>query len=90
MRVDQFLKVSCLVKHRTEAKKACDLSVVKVNGQVAKASREIRVGDIITVNSESRFLELEILDVPPKQVSKKDAKALYRIRHDEHKRLLDF
>ena len=90
MRIDQFLKVSCLVKHRTEAKKACDLGVVKLNGQVVKASKEVRTGDIITVDSESRFLELEILDIPPKQASKKESKALYRIIHDEHKKLLDF
>lgn len=90
MRVDQFLKVSCLVRHRTEAKKACELGVVKVNRQLVKASKDVRTGDIITVDSESRFLELEILDIPPKQVSKKKAKELYRIIHDEHRKLLDF
>ncbi|UCE17829.1 MAG: RNA-binding S4 domain-containing protein [Gemmatimonadota bacterium] len=90
MRVDQFLKTSCLVKHRTEAKKACDLGVVTVNGRPVKASKDVRPGDIISVNSDSRFLEMEILDIPPKQVSKKEAKKLYRIIHDEHKKLLDF
>ena len=90
MRVDQFLKVCCLVKHRTEAKKACDVGVVKVNGKVVKASKEVRLGDIITVDSESRFLEFEILDIPPKHVSKKEAKELYRVIHDEHRKLLDF
>ena len=90
MRVDQFLKVACLVKHRTEAKKACALGVVSVNGQVTKASKDIRVGDIITVDSESRFLELEILDIPIKHVSKKEARELYRIVHDEHRKLFDF
>ncbi|MFQ6091278.1 MAG: RNA-binding S4 domain-containing protein [bacterium] len=90
MRLDQFLKVCCLVKHRTEAKKACDLGVVKVNGQVAKASKEVRTGHIITVDSESRFLELEILAIPPGNVSKKDARELYRIIKDEHRKLFDF
>ena len=90
MRVDQFLKVCCLVKHRTEAKKACDIGVVRVNGKAVKASKEVRVGDIITVDSESRFLEFKILDIPPKQASKKEARELYRIIHDKHRKLLDF
>ena len=90
MRIDQYLKVCCLVKHRSEAKKACDAGVVKINGRIAKASKEIRIGDIITVDSEARFLEMEILDIPPKQVSKKEAGELYRTIHDEHRRLLDF
>lgn len=90
MRLDQYLKVCCLVKHRTEAKKACDAGVVRVNGRAAKASKEVRSGDIITVDSEVRFLELEILEIPCKQVSKKEARDLYRTIHDEHKKLLDF
>lgn len=90
MRIDQFLKICCLVKHRTESKKACDLGAIKVNGEVAKASKEVHVGHIITVDTESRFLELEILAVPPKHVSKKEAKKLYRVIHDEHRKLFDF
>ena len=90
MRVDKYIKACCLVKHRSEAKKACDLGVVKINGQSVKASREVRPGDVLTVDSESRLLELEILEVPSSQVSKKQAKDLYRTIHDEHKRLMDF
>lgn len=90
MRIDQYLKICCLVKHRTEAKKACDVGIVKVNGHAAKASKEVRIGDIITVDSEARFLELEILDIPPRQVSKKEARELYRTLHDEHRKLFDF
>ena len=90
MRLDQYVKVCCLVKHRTEAKKACDAGFIRVNGRLAKASKEIQAGDIVTVDSQVRFLELEILDVPPQQVSKAKAKELYRIIRDEHKKLLDF
>lgn len=90
MRLDQYLKVCCVVKHRTESKKACDLGLVKVNGQAAKAGKEIRIGDIITVDSESRCIELEILRVPPRQVSRTEATNLYRLIRDEHKELLDF
>lgn len=90
VRLDQYLKVCCLVKHRSEAKKACDLGLVKVNGHVAKAGREVRTGDIIIVDSPTRFVELEILGVPDKQVARREAAELYRILSDEHKKLLDF
>ncbi len=90
MRLDQYLKTCCLVKHRSEAKKACDLGLVKVNDHAAKASKEVRSGDIITIDSETRSVKLEILLVPPGQVSRKEAVELCRVIHDEHKKLLDF
>lgn len=90
MRLDQFLKACCVVKHRTEAKRACEKGVVTVNGRVAKASREMRCGDTITVDSESRLLELQVLGIPPKNVSKKEARDFYHVIRDEDRRLFDF
>ena len=47
MRLDKFLKVSRLIKRRTVANEACDAGRVLVNGKVAKASLNVKVGDII-------------------------------------------
>ena len=49
MRLDKFLKVSCLIKRRTVANEACDAGRVSVNGQTAKASVKVKVGDIIEI-----------------------------------------
>ena len=47
MRLDKFLKVSRLIKRRTVANEACDAGRVTVNGKVAKASSQVKEGDII-------------------------------------------
>ena len=49
MRLDKFLKVSRLIKRRTVANEACDAGRVSVNGKPAKASAEVKAGDIITI-----------------------------------------
>ena len=49
MRLDKFLKVSRIIKRRTVANSACDSEHVKVNGRAAKASYEVKVGDIIEI-----------------------------------------
>ena len=50
MRLDKFLKVSRLIKRRTVAAEACDAGRVSVNGQAAKAGKEIKVGDTIAIS----------------------------------------
>ena len=49
MRLDKFLKVSRLIKRRTVANEACDAGRVTVNGRPAKASVNVKVGDIIEI-----------------------------------------
>lgn len=49
MRLDKFLKVSRLIKRRTVANEACDAGRVSVNGKPAKASVNVKVGDIIEI-----------------------------------------
>ena len=49
MRLDKYLKVSRLIKRRTVANEACDAGRVNVNGKVAKASQEVKVGDVISI-----------------------------------------
>ena len=77
MRLDKYLKVSRLIKRRTVANEACDEDCITVNGRQAKASYQVKVGDIIEMNLGRRNLKVEVLSVED-NVSKADAAALYR------------
>lgn len=77
MRLDKFLKVSRLIKRRTVANEACDNARVTVNGRPAKASYDVKVGDIIRIAFGSRILAVEVLAVA-EAVRKDDASAMYR------------
>ena len=77
MRLDKFLKVSRLIKRRTVANEACDNARVTVNGRPAKASYDVKVGDVIRIAFGSRILAVEVLAVA-EAVRKDDASAMYR------------
>ncbi len=77
MRLDKFLKVSRLIKRRTVANEACDGGRVSVNGAPAKASRDVKVGDVIEIRFGERVTKVEVLSVA-EAVSKADAPATYR------------
>ncbi len=77
MRLDKFLKVSRLIKRRTVANEACDGGRVRVNGATAKASRDVKPGDVIEIQFGERTTRVEVLSVA-ETVSKADAPALYR------------
>ena len=77
MRLDKFLRVSRLIKRRTVANEACDNARVTVNGRPAKASYDVKVGDIIRIAFGSRTLAVEVLAVA-EAVRKDDASAMYR------------
>ena len=70
MRLDKFLKVSRLIKRRTVANEACDAGRVTVNGQVAKASVKVKVGDVIEIQFGTRTVKIEVLDI--RDTTKKD------------------
>ncbi len=70
MRLDKFLKVSRLIKRRTVANEACDAGRVSVNGQVAKASVKVKVGDIIEIQFGTKTVKVEVLDI--RDTTKKD------------------
>ena len=77
MRLDKFLKVSRLIKRRTVANEACDAGRVLVNGKTAKASLNVKSGDIIEIAFGNKSVKAEILDV--KYTAKKEeAKELFR------------
>jgi ribosomal 50S subunit-recycling heat shock protein len=77
MRLDKFLKVSRLIKRRTVANEACDAGRVLVNGKVAKASQNVKTGDVIEIQFGTRTVKAEVLDVQ-ETVKKEEAKELYR------------
>lgn len=77
MRLDKFLKVSRLIKRRTVANDACDAGRVMINGKVAKASQNVKEGDIIEIAFGTKAVKVEVLDVL-ETVRKEEAKELYR------------
>ena len=76
MRLDKYLKVSRLIKRRTVANEACDAEKVSVNGKPARASYEVKEGDIIEINIGAKPLKVRVLDVK-EYTKKEDAAALY-------------
>lgn len=78
MRLDKYLKVARLIKRRTVANEACDAGRVLVNGKVARASYDVKVGDRVVLTLGTRQLQVEIVSVQ-ETVSKNDAALLYRI-----------
>ncbi len=77
MRLDKYLKVSRLIKRRTVANEACDNERVTVNGKPAKASYEVKVGDVISIRFGQKTLTVEVLSVVP-HAGKDEAAGLYR------------
>lgn len=77
MRLDKFLKVSRLIKRRTVANEACDAGRVLVNEKPAKASLNVKTGDIIEIQFGTKSVKVEVLDVQ-ETVKKDEAKELYR------------
>lgn len=78
MRLDKYLKVSRIIKRRTVANDACDAEHVTVNGKAARASYDVKPGDIIEVTFGQRSLKVRVLDV--KEVAaKNDAASLYEV-----------
>ncbi len=79
MRLDKFLKVSRLIKRRTVANEVSDKGRILVNGTVAKPSKQLKVGDIIQIDSAQRPIKAKILVVPTGNVSVQESSTLYEI-----------
>ena len=77
MRLDKYLKVSRLIKRRTVANEACDGERVSVNGRTAKASYDVKPGDVLEIRFGQRTLKVEVLGVS-EHATKADAPAMYR------------
>lgn len=78
MRLDKYLKVSRLIKRRTVANEACDADKVTVNGKTARASYDVKVGDIIEINMGKTPLKVKVMEVV-EVVGKDGADHLYQV-----------
>ncbi len=77
MRLDKYLKISRLIKRRTVANEACDAGRVLVNGKTAKASVNVKVGDVIEIQFGTKSVKVEVLDIQ-ETMKKDEAKELYK------------
>ena len=73
MRLDKYLKVSRLIKRRTVANDACDTEKITVNGKTAKASYNVKTGDLITISFGSKSVTVRVLEI--KDTTKKTESA---------------
>lgn len=78
MRLDKYLKVSRIIKRRTVANEACDAGRVEVNGKVARASYDVKIGDVIKVSLGQQERSFEVVEVS-EHALKEDASKMYKI-----------
>ena len=84
MRLDKYLKVSRLIKRRTLAKEASDADRVLVNGKAAKPSKEVQVGDIITIIFGKKIVDVKIIRLI-ESTKKEDALLMYELVSEKEK-----
>lgn len=77
MRLDKYLKVSRIIKRRTVANEACDAGRVEVNGKPARASYDVKLGDLIKITMGARPVTVEVLDLS-EHATKDSAASMYR------------
>lgn len=78
MRLDKYLKVSRLIKRRTVANEACDAGRVSINGKPAKASANVKVGDVLEIQFGNKAVKAEILSIQ-ETVKKEEAAQMYQL-----------
>lgn len=83
MRLDLFLKWSRVILRRTLAKETCDAGRVMVNGQEARAGREVHVGDTISVRMPRRQLTFRVRSIPSQPPSKEGAREMIEFVESE-------
>ena len=80
MRLDKFLKVSRIIKRRTVANEACDAGRVLANGKVARASYDVKVGDVLEISFGTRVVKVKVkVTLVAETVRKDDATSMYSI-----------
>ena len=78
MRLDKYLKVSRIIKRRTVANEAAGLGRVQINGKVAKASSEVKEGDVLTLLMGGKHMRVRVLSVQ-EHAAKADAASMYEV-----------
>lgn len=87
MRLDKYLKVSRLIKRRTLAKEASENERILVNGKSAKPSKEIKVGDILTISYGKKIVEVEVTSLID-STKKSDASLMYELKSEKNKEII--
>ena len=77
MRLDKYLKVSRLIKRRTVANEACDAGKISVNGKIARASYDVKEGDVIEITLGARVIKVKVTAVK-EVVRKEEAETMYQ------------
>lgn len=76
MRLDKYLKVARLIKRRTLAKEVADNERVLVNGNPAKPSKELKIGDVVTIEFGTKSVSVKVISLDPK-TKPADATSMY-------------
>lgn len=84
MRLDKYLKVSRLIKRRTLAKEVAEASRVLVNSREAKPSKELKLGDLITIEFGNKIVTVRVMSLDP-VIKKEDATSMYEFVSEEKK-----
>ena len=77
MRLDKYLKISRIIKRRTVANEVCDAKHVTVNGKVARASYDVKVGDVIEIRFGEKTTKYEVLSVS-ESATKEQASSMFK------------
>ncbi|HNR65397.1 MAG TPA: RNA-binding S4 domain-containing protein [Atribacterota bacterium] len=83
MRIDKFLKISRVIKRRTEAKYACENNCVRINGRIAKAGDLVKISDKIEIQFRYKILAIEISRIPDGNIPASSASQLYQVIKEE-------
>ena len=78
MRLDKFLKVSRLIKRRTVANDVCDSAHVFVNNNPSKPAKQLKIGDVISIEYKNMTRNFKVLKIPVGNVSINEAADLYQ------------
>jgi len=76
--MDKWLWAARFFKTRSLATRACELGRVQAGGQRCKASREVRIGDLLQVKTESGDFQVEVLVLSEMRGPAAVAQTLYR------------
>ena len=84
MRLDKFLKVSRLIKRRTLAKEVSESERVLINGKIAKPSKDLKIGDIITIEFGMKMVSIKVISLDI-SIKKADASNMYELIEEKMK-----
>jgi ribosomal 50S subunit-recycling heat shock protein len=83
MRLDKYLQTTGLVPRRERAKQACDAGLIEIDGQPAKPSAEVRVGQRITLKLGMRISVYEVLQLAERPVAREKREAYRKLVSEE-------